>query len=155
MKVLFLKNIKGVAQIGDIKNVSDGYARNFLLPRNLAQAAGENTVKQAEMLKAKREAQSIHDRSHAEEIAKKLTDAAIEITEGANDEGHLYGSIDAKRIAKAIKEAYHVDLSVEQIKLPQHIKTTGEHKVTIELYTMRGAEDQTIETTLIVRVLPS
>ena len=148
MKVLFLKNIKGVAQIGDIKNVSDGYARNFLLPRNLAQAATGNAVKQVEALKATREAQAIRDKAHAEQTAKTLEGAFIEIIEGANDEGHLYGSIDEKRIAKAVKEKFHLDLTVEQIKIPGHLKTTGDHQVKLELY-------QTIETTLIVRVLPS
>lgn len=142
MKVLFLKNVKGVAQIGDIKNVSDGYARNFLLPNHIAKAATTDSLKQAETLKAKREVQAIEDQKHAEALAAKLKDSVVEFKESANDEGHLYGSIDAKKIAQAIK------ISADHIILDQPIKTTGDHTVQLQL-------SQTIATTLTVRVLPS
>ena len=148
MKVLFLKNIKGVAQIGDIKDVSDGYARNFLLPNKLATAATGDSLKQAETLKNKRKTQIIEDQRHAEAMMEKLKDATVELIESANSEGHLYGSVDEKQIADAIKKAYHLALSIDQIKLPHHLKTTGDHQVTIQLF-------QTIATTLTVRVLPS
>lgn len=140
MKVIFPDGI--------IKNVSDGYARNFLLPRGLAKPATDDAVKQSEVLAKKREAQAVNDKQRAEEWAKKLESAVVEIHEGANAEGHLYGSVDAKKIATAIEKTYHVKLSEDQIDLPQHLKTVGEHAVKLKLY-------QTIETTLIVRVLPS
>ena len=148
MKILFLQNIKGVAQIGDIKNVSDGYARNFLFPRKLARPATGDAVAKAELLKRQRDAGDIKNRAEAEEVAKKLEGASIEIAEGANSEGHLYGSIGERKIAEALKKAYHVELSDDQIILPHHLKTVGEHEVKIELF-------QTIATTLTVRVLPS
>ena len=72
MKILFLQNIKGVAQIGDIKNVSDGYARNFLFPRKLARPATGDAVAKAELLKRQRDAGDIKNRAEAEEVAKKL-----------------------------------------------------------------------------------
>src|SRR3989344_6522231 len=98
MKVLFLQNIKGVAQIGDIKEISDGYARNFLLPRKLAKAATSEVAKESEGLKQKRELMDSKNKVAAEEMAKRLEGASLEMNEGANTEGHLYGSIDAKKI---------------------------------------------------------
>lgn len=134
MKVLFLQNVKGVAQIGDIRNVSDGYARNFLLPRNIARKADAGSVKQAETLKLRREAEEIKSKAQAEELAKKLQDITIELHEDANDEGHLYGSVDAKHIAKAIQASHHITLSADQFNLQHHLKSIGEHIVEIDLH---------------------
>lgn len=134
MKVLFLKNIKGTAQIGDIKEVSDGYARNFLLKNGLAKAATSDSVKLAETLKLQREKINIESKERGMEIADRLKDSVIEINDEANEQGHLYGSIDAKRIAKEIKDKFKIGISEENINLPQHLKTTGEHEVEIELH---------------------
>ncbi len=148
MKVIFSQNIKGVAQVGDMKNVSDGYARNFLLPRKLAKAATAQAADEVEDLKKSRGAEAIEDHARAEELAKKLAGGVIEVAEGANPEGHLYGSIDAKKIAEAIERTYHVKLSSDQINLPHHLKTLGEHSIELKLH-------HAIATTLTVRVLPS
>ena len=148
MKVIFLQNLKGVARMGDMKNVSDGYARNFLLPRKLAKAASVSAAVETEHLKNLRDAEEVTNRAQAEEFAKKLDGAVIEISEGANPEGHLYGSVDAKKIADAVARAYDVKLSSDQINLPHHLKAIGEHQIKLTL-------DQTIATTLTIRVLPS
>lgn len=148
MKVIFLQNIKGVARMGDMKDVSDGYARNFLLPRKLAKAASVSTAAEAERLKQLRDADEITSRAHAEELAKKLEGGVVEISEGANPEGHLYGSVDAKKIAAAIDQKYSLHISSDHIELQHHLKTIGEHKVKLNL-------SQTIATTLTIRVLPS
>src|SRR3989344_576763 len=135
MRVIFLQNIKGIAQIGDIKNVADGYARNFLFVKNLAKPATADAEKQAEALKSKREKQYETSKDDALELAKKLGGGglAVEIKEDANDEGHLYGSINEKKIAHALKEQ-GIPLKEENINLPQHLKTVGEHEVEIELH---------------------
>ena len=148
MKVIFLQNLKGVARVGDMKNVSDGYARNFLLPRKLAKAASVSAAVETEHLKNLRDAEEVTNRAQAEEFAKKLDGAVIEISEGANPEGHLYGSVDAKKIADAVARADDVKLSSDQINLPHHLKAIGEHQIKLTL-------DQTIATTLTIRVLPS
>ncbi len=142
MKLIFLQNVKGVGKAGDIKDVSDGYARNFLIPRKLAQAATAASAKKAEELKKIQVALDHKSKASAEELAAKLKDQVIEFKESANPEGHLYGSIDSKRIAHELK------ISPDMVELQHAIKTTGDHPVVIKLY-------QTIETTLIVRVLPS
>ena len=155
MKVLFLKSIKGVAQVGDIKDMSDGYARNFLIPRKFAKAATATIEKEAEVLKSHRAATDTKNKAAAEELAKRLEGASIEITEEANAEGHLYGSVDQKKIVHALEKSLHIQLTEDQVELPHHIKTVGEHHVKLNLFAPRGDAGQTIATTLTVRVLPS
>lgn len=133
MRVIFLENIKGVARIGDIKNVADGYARNFLFAKNLARPATADAEKQAELLKSKREKHYETSKEEALELAKKLENLTLELAEDTNDEGHLYGSINEKKIVAALKER-GINLKEENINLPQHLKTVGEHEVEIELH---------------------
>lgn len=134
MKVIFLKNIKNVARIGDIKDVADGYARNFLFKNGLAQAATSDSAKQAETLKLLRQDLDIKNKERGIELAKKMESAVIEINGDANEQGHLYGSIDAKRIAQEVNKKYHLGITDENINLPQHLKATGEHEIEIEFH---------------------
>lgn len=133
MKVIFLQNIKGVAQTGDIKNVSDGYARNFLIPKNLARPATAEAEKQAEILKKKRESENLANKENAAELAKTMEGLILELEEGANEEGHLYGSVNAKRIAGELGKN-KIRIKEDLINLPEPIKTVGEHEVEIELH---------------------
>lgn len=133
MKIVFLQNLKGVAKIGDIKNLNDGYARNFLLPKNLAKPATAETVKQAETIKQKMGEAYVTTRKEAEEMAKKLEGFILEMAEDANEEGHLYGSINEKKIVQALKKE-KMNISEDQINLPEHIKTVGEHEIELELH---------------------
>ncbi|TSC92009.1 MAG: large subunit ribosomal protein L9 [Parcubacteria group bacterium Licking1014_17] len=133
MKIVLLQNIKGTGQIGDMKEVSDGFARNYLIPNKMAVAASASAVKLSETLKKQRQLQYEKDEKTAEEIAKKLEGFELNITETANDEGQLYGSIDAKRIKEGLHEN-KIDVPVEVIDLPEHIKTTGTHEVKLKLH---------------------
>ena len=133
MKVIFLKNIKGVAQIGDIKNVADGYARNNLFPKGLARVADAKSEKLAETLRNKNLAQLQISKERGLAVAKKLEGMMLEIKSDANDQGHLYGSINEQAIAQAFK-SQNIGITPDQVNLPQHIKTTGKHEVEIELH---------------------
>lgn len=133
MRVVFLQNIKGVAQIGDIKNVADGYARNFLFPKNFAKTATSETVKQAETLKKKQEGAYAASKEEATKLAKKLEGVTIKIKEDANNEGHLYGSVKEKTIVQSLKKQ-GIIIGEDQIILPQHLKQIGEHEVELELH---------------------
>lgn len=133
MKVIFLKNIKGVAQIGDIKNVADGYARNFLLPKKVVQLATDDTKNLVETLRNKRELNSVDQKIKGLELIKKLDELVLAIKEDANDQGHLYGSVSAKTIVRGLKE-HKIDVTEEMINLKQHIKVLGNHEVEIELH---------------------
>ncbi len=133
MRVIFLQNIKGVAQIGDIKNVADGYARNFLFVKKMAVPATTNATKIVTELKLKREKQSETNKEQALDLIKKMSDITLELAEDANEEGHLYGSINEKKIIHALKDR-GVIIKEDQINMPQHLKTIGEHEVEIELH---------------------
>ena len=133
MRVIFLQNIKGAARIGDIKNVADGYARNFLLPKKLAIAATAQTEKQAETLKRKRELDEAGRKERGLELAQKIEGTIVEIKEDANDQGHLYGSVTAKTIAQGL-QAKGFDIAAELVNLKDHIKTVGEREVEIEFH---------------------
>ena len=133
MKVIFLQNIKGVAQIGNIKNVSDGYARNFLIPKNLAKPATAEAEKQAEILKKKGESDNLTSKESVVELAKTLEGLVLEITEDANEEGHLYGSVNAKKIAEELAKN-KIKIKEDLMNLLEPIKMVGEHEVEIELH---------------------
>src|SRR3989344_6606499 len=133
MKVLLLQNIKGIGQMGDIKIVSDGYAPNFLLPRQLAQAATPASIKLATVLKKNKETRIAKNEEEAAKIAEQLAGITLTITETANDEGHLFGSVDAKRITAELKRQHAITIDPDTIALAQHIKTTGEHFVNLNL----------------------
>jgi large subunit ribosomal protein L9 len=133
MKVVLLDNIRGIGRVGDIKNVSDGYARNFLLKRGLAKAATIGAMKDAESVKAKKLAASELARSETETLAHRLRDITIEIPAKANAQGKLFAGIEARHIADAISTAAHVRIDPQHIDVPGHLKTIGDHPVTIRL----------------------
>lgn len=133
MRVIFLQSIKGVAQAGDIKNVADGYARNMLFPKKIAKSADVNAEKLAETLRNRRAVEYTNQKERGLELVKQLEGATLEIKEDANDQGHLYGSINEKSIVYALKEK-NFEISPDQINLARHIKTTGEHEVEIEFH---------------------
>lgn len=133
MKVILLNNIKGFGQIGDVKNVSDGYARNFLLPRKMAKPATENSLKEVEGLKKKLSAMQEIEKENALKIAGQLKDSVVEITRKASKTGKLFDGIDTEDLAKEIKKVSGVELNEEMIRLEEHIKNVGEHLVDLEL----------------------
>lgn len=133
MKVILLQNIKGLGQIGDAKNVSDGYARNFLLPRDLARAASQDALKQAETLKKKQAVLLSEQKKEALKMAEKLEGMEIKMSADASGEGHLYGSIGPKQIVQELKR-HKLNLSEDQVELDKHIKTIGEHEIVLKLH---------------------
>ncbi len=133
MKVILLQNIKGFGQIGDVKSVSDGYARNFLLPRKMAKAANENSMKEVESLKAKRIIMIESEKKNALEAVEKLKDLVIEFTRKATKTGKLFAGIGKDALIKEIKKASGVQLQEEMIGHEEPIKHIGEHLVDINL----------------------
>ena len=133
MRVILLQNIKGFGQIGDVKNVSDGYGRNFLLPRKMAKAANENSMKEVESLKAKRVIMIEHEKKNALEAVEKLKDLVIGFTRKATKTGKLFAGIDKEDIAKEIKRISGVQLQEEMVGHEEPIKHIGEHLVDLNL----------------------
>ncbi len=134
MRVILLHNIKGVGQIGDIRDVSDGYGRNFLLPRKLARAAIGNALKEAEQLKKKLKEIRELESKQALAIAEKLKGTVLELREKANPAGKLFAAVTRKEIAEKLKAATGYEVGDESVKIKEHsIKTVGEHSVELEL----------------------
>jgi large subunit ribosomal protein L9 len=130
---VFLDDVEGVARAGDIKNVADGYARNFLLPRKLAAAATTSTMQQAE----KRAKQLAKDQEKLDEaaqaVATKLGGSAIVIAAKAGDQGRLFGSVTATDIAEALNASAGSQLEHRQVALPAPIKEVGTYEVAVSL----------------------
>jgi len=133
MKVILLQNIKGVGQIGDVKDVHDGYAKNFLFPKNLAKSATPSALKEAETLRERREVIMKEEADKAQQVADKLRDMTLELSEKTNEKGKLFAAVGKKEIIQNIKEKTGVQLEDSMIQLDEHIKTVGEHEVHLEL----------------------
>jgi large subunit ribosomal protein L9 len=135
MKVLLRDDVSGVGHKGDLCEVSDGYARNFLLPRGLAMRATEGVNAQAEGMRRARAIRDAQDREAAEEIAKTLVSKVLTITARASDEGRLFGSIASADVAEAVAAQTGVELDRRQVVLDDHLKDVGTHTVTVRLHT--------------------
>ena len=136
MKVILLQNIKGFGRTGDIKNVSDGYARNFLLPKNMAKSATEGALKEAETLKKKLEATSKIEREKAAEFSQKLNSASIEFIKKASKTGKLFSSVTKEDIAEELSKLAGGKIEEGLSNLGnagEHIKQIGEYLAEAEL----------------------
>jgi len=132
-KVIFLENIRNVAQVGDVKDVTDGYARNFLMPRKLAVLATETTMKQVDTLKQKRISATQKDKEVMMQMAEKLKSFVLEIERTANEkEGTLYDGLDAAEISSYLKKQ-GVNLDPEAILLEEPIKKIGAYAIELDL----------------------
>lgn len=134
MKVILLVEVKTLGKKGDVVNVADGYARNFLFPRKLATQATEGSLKSLEQIKQVEAKKEDTARSEAEALAAKLLGKTIEIESKTGKEGKLYGSITTKDVAEAIKRELGLEVDKKSIHLPEPIKTAGQTTVSIKLY---------------------
>ena len=136
MKIILLQNIKGLGRIGDIKNVADGYGRNYLLTNRLAKLATEGTMKEAEFLKQKVEVEEKLAQGKAKEVAEKAKDIVLEFTKKASKTGKLFASLTKKEIAEELSKAIGARINPDSIDLKEHgehIKQSGEHMIEVEL----------------------
>mgnify|MGYP001580249916 CR=1 FL=1 len=127
MKVILLQDVAGIGRKGEIKNVSDGYAGNFLLPKKLAQVASSNIVATAEKLKKKTEQGKDVQKNIAEKNINGLKDLKVEIKAKSNEKGHLFSIIHPDEISKVLKEKYHLDIPSKIIEISTPIKELGAH----------------------------
>jgi len=129
MKVIFQQDVKGQGKKGELKEVSEGYARNFLLPRKLAtEATRDNINAYAQKEKAKR-AQELRDRQAAEENASKLKDIVVTIRAKAGSNGRLFGSVTSQEIAEALAEQHGIVVEKNRIVQAEPIKAFGSYEV--------------------------
>lgn len=134
MKVILQQDVSGQGKKGQLLNVSDGYARNYLLPRNLAIAATEENVKvlkqrEKAMLRKREE-----DKELAKAVAQQLEGVVVKITARSGGEGgKLFGSVTSKEISEALLEQHGIDVEKNKIVQDEHIKTFGPHDVKCKL----------------------
>jgi large subunit ribosomal protein L9 len=134
MKVILQADVKGKGKKGDIKEVSDGYARNFLFPRGLAveaNAANMNTIK------GQKEAQAFHkeqEKGEALAVKEKIDAASVTLRAKAGDNGKLFGSITNKDVAEALKMQQHIVVDKKKFHMPDGIKTIGTTEVEVRIY---------------------
>lgn len=134
MKVILLSELKGKGGEGDIVEVADGYANNYLFPQKIAVAATKGNLKQLEQRKhniATREAARIEE---AQALKAALDDLSVKVEARVGEEGVLFGSITAAMIADALKEAEDIEIDRKRIDLKNPIKTAGKHKVVVSIY---------------------
>ena len=134
MKVILLSELKGKGGEGDIVEVVDGYANNYLFPQKIAVAATKGNLKQLEQRKhniATREAARIEE---AQALKAALDDLSVKVEARVGEEGVLFGSITAAMIADALKEAEDIEIDRKRIDLKNPIKTAGKHEVVVSIY---------------------
>jgi large subunit ribosomal protein L9 len=133
MKIVMLKDVKGVGKKHEIKIVADGFALNSLIPRGIAEVATTKALARVEMVKKTEEAEN---KIHADLLAKNLKsihDAVVTVTADANEKGHLFAGLHAADIAPLIKEQTRIDVMPEFIQLEKPIKEVGTHKIDIKV----------------------
>ena len=134
MKVILLKEVKGMGKEGDLVNSKDGYARNYLIPRNMAiEATSENLRKweEAKKQEAAKKKQEIEEANALKERLEKLT---VEVKAKGGSGGRLFGSITSQDIAAALKEQHGVDIDKRKIEMKDNIKNAGVTEVDLKLY---------------------
>ena len=135
MKLILTREVAGLGRAGDVVNVKDGYARNFLIPRGNTIAWSEGGEKQIDGIRRARQSREIRDKDHANEIKAKLEATTFEIKVKVGSTGRLFGSVTEKDIALVIKSETGLDIDRHKIKLIKHVKNLGKHTAKVSLLT--------------------
>ena len=133
MKVILRSDRKGLGKRGDIVEVSEGFARNFLFPKGHAIVASDGAVAQAAAMRRARDLRDANDRDAARTVASSLVSKTISIKVKAGAEGRLFGSVTAADVAAAIEQQTKIVIDRKQLHV-DHIKTTGTHQVSAKLH---------------------
>ena len=133
MKIILLKDVKGTGKAGEIKEVADGYGRNFLLKNNLAKLADKTGVLNNQSQKQSQEYHKEQDRQKALALKDKLSGVTLNLKVKLGDNGKLFGSVTSKEIAQEFKNQGY-DIDKHKIILNDNIKTCGTYKINIKLY---------------------
>ena len=138
MKVILLEDVKALGKKGQIVNVNDGYARNFILPKKLGVEANDKNLNDLKLKKANDEKIAQEQLEEAQELGKKIEAGKVELAIKVGEGGRTFGSVSTKEIAAAVKEQMGYD--IDKIQLKEAIKTLGTHNVPVKLHTKVTAE---------------
>lgn len=140
MKVILLEDVKALGKKGAIVNVSDGYARNFIFKKNLGLEANGKNLNDLKLQKQNEEKVAQEHLEAAQELAKKLEVAKVELKIKTGEGGRTFGSVSSKEIAIAVKEQLGYDLDKKKIQIKEAIRTPGMHLVPVRLHQKVTAE---------------
>lgn len=134
MKVIFLQDVKGKGKKGEIKNVADGYAHNFLFKKGLAIEATQANLKQLEAQKKKAQKEAAEELEKAKQLKDQLEKITVELKAKAGEGGRLFGSVTSKQIADELKKAHNIKIDKRKIELPDAIRSLGYTNVPVKLH---------------------
>ena len=138
MKVILLKDVPKIGQRNTIKEISDGYANNFLIPRGLAKPVTGNIEKQVEKINRQTKEERDRVNKKQEETFKKINKSQIVISEKVNEQGHLFAGIHNEEIISEIEKQLNIKVEKDMIDLPKPIKEIGEHQIPIKFGSKDG-----------------
>ncbi|WP_075983347.1 50S ribosomal protein L9 [Bacillus massilinigeriensis] len=135
MKVIFLKDVKGKGKKGDIKNVADGYAQNFLIKQGLAIEANSSNISSLNAQKKKEEKMAAQELADAKKLKEEIEKITVELSAKAGEGGRLFGSITSKQIAEELQKKHGIKIDKRKIELEDAIRALGYTKVPVKLHT--------------------
>lgn len=133
MKVLLIKDVKDLGKVGEIKEVSDGYGKNFLIGKGLAQHATNEVLKKYEAAQKKKATLDAQEIENAKVLAQNLKNLKIKLTHKAGANGALFGSITKDEIAHALLEQHKIEIDKKEINLKNPLKATGSYEIDVKL----------------------
>lgn len=134
MKVILLEDVKSLGKKGEIVNVNDGYARNFILPKKLGLEATGKNLNDLKLKKANEEKIAKEQLEEAQDLAKKIEAGEVKLSIKVGEGGRAFGSVSSKEIAAATKEQLGYDIDKKKVQLKDAIKTLGTHEVPVKLH---------------------
>ena len=134
MKVILLKDVKGTGVKGNVVNVSDGYARNFLFPKGLAIEATKANLSELKNKEKAQQKRIEQEKQEARELAKKISDITLVIKAKSGENGKLFGSVTNKEIAQELKKQHNITIDRKKIVLNEPIKQLGQMDLEVKLY---------------------
>ena len=140
MKVILLENVKSLGKKGEIVNVNDGYARNFILPKKLGGEATGKNLNDLKLQKNNEKKVAQENLDAAKELAAELSAGKVELAIKVGEGGRTFGSVSSKEIAVAVKDQMQLDIDKKKIQLKESIKSLGTHIVTVKLHPEVSAE---------------
>lgn len=140
MKVILLQDVKALGKKGEVVNVNDGYARNFILPKKLGVEANGKNLNDLKLQKNNEAKVAQEHLDAAKKLAEELKAGKVILTMKVGEGGRTFGSVSSKEIAEAVKEQMHLDIDKKKIQLKEQIKTLGTHIVSVKLHPEVTAE---------------
>ncbi|MFP5225451.1 MAG: 50S ribosomal protein L9 [Actinomycetota bacterium] len=134
MKVVLTQEVRGLGSPGDVLDVADGYARNYLIPKKFALKATDGVLNQVEKIRKTREIREVKSLDQAKSIADQLSSLTVRVPAKAGEGGRLFGQITMKQVAEAIAKAGGPKVDPKRIISESHIKTVGQHAVALKLH---------------------